>query len=165
MKYINNNLHKECLAQLRIKYFMCILQRSRGDLMIVRKSLRWTLLRHWKKSWNYRPKRYVFFVFNYKSLLSHFHFNQADRAYEIKVTCDDKLNELLTGVEKIFRLIRCDDDALALNLIEIHKKVTINNFQLFLGIIEKKTNQMISTVTYVEPSIEDSWKEGSYSQI
>ncbi|XP_055696619.1 coiled-coil domain-containing protein 63 [Lutzomyia longipalpis] len=75
---------------------------------------------------------------------------KADRANEIKVTCDDKLNELLTGVEKIFRLIRCDD-APVLNLLGIHKKVTINNVQLFLGIIEKKTNQMIATITYVEP--------------
>uniref|UniRef100_A0A1B0CZI3 ODAD1 central coiled coil region domain-containing protein n=1 Tax=Phlebotomus papatasi TaxID=29031 RepID=A0A1B0CZI3_PHLPP len=74
----------------------------------------------------------------------------ADRANDIKVTCDEKLNELLTGVEKIFRLIRCDD-APVLNLLGIHKKVTINNVQLFLGIIEKRTNQMIATITYVEP--------------
>lgn len=46
------------------------------------------------------------------------------------------------------RLIRCDD-APVLNLLG-HKRVTINNVKLFLGIVEKRTNQIISSISLTE---------------
>lgn len=93
-------------------------------------------------------------------------------ANEAKIDSEKKLSELLGGVEKIFRcyslftvkfifmvsmisnwnlssrMMRCDDAAV-LNMM--NKRVcSINNVQLFLGIIQKKTNQLISSITATE---------------
>lgn len=95
------------------------------------------------------------------------HFLQADKANETKINCEEKLDELLGGVEKIFRyvdlliypyelpsahfhsrLIRCDD-APVLNMMQ--KRVcSINNVKLFLGIVEKRTSQLISSINATE---------------
>lgn len=50
------------------------------------------------------------------------------------------------GVEKIFRMIRCED-APVLNLLGSHKRISINNVNLFIGIIERRANQIITTMS------------------
>lgn len=73
----------------------------------------------------------------------------ANKAEELKISVEDKLQELQMGVEKIFRQIRCDD-APVLNLLGSHKIVSIHNVDLFLGIIERRANQIITCINYTE---------------
>lgn len=71
----------------------------------------------------------------------------ADVSNELKINFESKLDELQFGVEKIFRQIRCDD-APVLNLLGSQKRVSIHNVKLFIGIIERRANQIINCINY-----------------
>lgn len=51
----------------------------------------------------------------------------------------------------IYRLLHCDE-APILHLLNNEKNVTLNNYKLFLGIIERKVQQIITNINYVEPT-------------
>lgn len=72
---------------------------------------------------------------------------ETENAYAYKLDCEARLQGLQHGVEKIFKLIRCED-APVLNLLGSHKRVSIHNVDLFLGIIERRTNQIITSINF-----------------
>lgn len=70
-------------------------------------------------------------------------------ALQLNQEAEQKLKELENGVEKIFRLIRCED-APVLNLLGSQKQVSIHNVNLFIGIIERRANHIIATISTTE---------------
>lgn len=70
---------------------------------------------------------------------------KADEARQMQTKIEKELDELLQGVEQIFRLIRCGD-APILELLKTQKVITPYNVKLFLGIIKRQTNQLINSV-------------------
>lgn len=81
-----------------------------------------------------------------------FILNQADEAKQMQIKIEQELDELLQGVEQIFRLIRCGD-APILELLKTQKVITPYNVKLFLGIIKRQTNQIINTVHVAETPV------------
>lgn len=75
---------------------------------------------------------------------------KADEAKQMQIKIEIQLDELLQGVEQIFRLIRCGD-APILELLKTQKCITPYNVKLFLGIIKRQTNQIINCVHVTEP--------------
>lgn len=63
----------------------------------------------------------------------------------MQIKIEKELDELLQGVEQIFRLIRCGD-APILELLKTQKVITPYNVKLFLGIIKRQTNHIINSV-------------------
>ncbi|CAO1399879.1 unnamed protein product [Diamesa hyperborea] len=75
----------------------------------------------------------------------------ADNANDYKQECEARLLEILKAVEKIYKLLQCDE-APILYLLGKEKKVSLNNAKLFLGIIDRKIAQMITNMQFVEPT-------------
>lgn len=74
-------------------------------------------------------------------------FKLAEISNNLKNNFESKLDQLQFGVEKIFRQIKCDD-APVLNLLGSQKRVSIHNVKLFIGIIERRANQIINCINY-----------------
>ncbi|KAJ6635259.1 Coiled-coil domain-containing protein 63 [Pseudolycoriella hygida] len=88
-------------------------------------------------------------ILEQESLLSK---EKADEAKQMQIKIEKELDELLQGVEQIFKLIRCGD-APILELLKTQKVITPYNVKLFLGIIKQQTNQIINSVHVTEPQI------------
>ncbi|XP_066996668.2 outer dynein arm-docking complex subunit 1 [Anabrus simplex] len=73
----------------------------------------------------------------------------ADTAKEELQVSSRKLTDLLSGIETVFHLIRCDNSPL-LDLLGANAHVTPYNVLLFLGIIERRSNDLLNTVSYLE---------------
>ncbi|KAJ9576167.1 hypothetical protein L9F63_006989 [Diploptera punctata] len=69
---------------------------------------------------------------------------------EIKLkNCNTALNTLLRGIEQIFHLVRCDNDPV-LALLGENVHVTPYNVMLYLEIIERRTNELMNVVFYLQ---------------
>ncbi|KAL7030466.1 hypothetical protein ACKWTF_006668 [Chironomus riparius] len=75
----------------------------------------------------------------------------ADDANNYKNECEARLQEILRAVERLYKLLKCDE-APILYLLGKEKKVSLNNAKLFLGIIDRKILQMMNNIQFVEPS-------------
>ncbi|XP_069670366.1 coiled-coil domain-containing protein 63 isoform X2 [Periplaneta americana] len=63
--------------------------------------------------------------------------------------CEALLKKLLDGINRIFHLVRCDN-APILSLLGDNAQVTSYNVMLYLGIIGRRTNDLMSVVYYME---------------
>ncbi|KAJ8683019.1 hypothetical protein QAD02_018811 [Eretmocerus hayati] len=75
----------------------------------------------------------------------------ADAAENKLTECNELLHKLLGGIEFLFTAIRCDNSPL-LELLGDHSHVTTDNVMLYLGIIEKRVNDMMSKLHWTETS-------------
>lgn len=73
----------------------------------------------------------------------------ADVAEESLAECDDVLQKLLKGIESLFKAIHCDNVQL-LELLDDNDQITMSNVMLYLGIIEKRINEMFHKVYWVD---------------
>ncbi|XP_063709106.1 coiled-coil domain-containing protein 63 [Culicoides brevitarsis] len=78
----------------------------------------------------------------------------ADEAYELQIHCEATLTKLLHGVERIYKVLVCDEAPILYLLGTQDKKVTLNNAKLFLGIVERKVMNIIDNVNliFTEPA-------------
>ncbi|KAG5683354.1 hypothetical protein PVAND_012640 [Polypedilum vanderplanki] len=75
----------------------------------------------------------------------------ADDANDYKNECEARLQEILRAVEKLYKLLKCDE-APILYLLGKEKQVSINNAKLFLGIVDRKISQMINNLQVIDAS-------------
>uniref|UniRef100_A0A336L639 CSON004824 protein n=1 Tax=Culicoides sonorensis TaxID=179676 RepID=A0A336L639_CULSO len=78
----------------------------------------------------------------------------ADEAYDLQIQCEARLQKLLHGVERIYKVLVCDEAPILYLLGTQDKKVTLNNAKLFLGIVERKVMNIIDNVNliFTEPA-------------
>ncbi|EDW83897.1 uncharacterized protein Dwil_GK13857 [Drosophila willistoni] len=62
-----------------------------------------------------------------------------------------RLQELLKGIEDIFRQLACDN-APILNVLSSKTFLTVHNVKLFIGVIERRVNLIISTINIEDNS-------------
>ncbi|XP_055383686.1 coiled-coil domain-containing protein 63 [Condylostylus longicornis] len=60
-------------------------------------------------------------------------------------TIDNELNLLLEGIEDLFKLIQCEDIPI-LNVLSAKHFISVHNAKLFLGIIDRRINGLISNI-------------------
>ncbi|PSN46817.1 hypothetical protein C0J52_11196 [Blattella germanica] len=71
-------------------------------------------------------------------------------AAEMKLAdCNKVMNNLLDGIQHIFHMVRCDN-APILALLGDNAHVTSYNVMLYLGIIERRTNDLMNVVFYLQ---------------
>ncbi|EDW25145.1 GL24529 [Drosophila persimilis] len=75
----------------------------------------------------------------------------AKETSEKKQTLSIRLEQLLKGIEDIFRQLACDD-APILNVLSTKTFLTVHNVKLFIGVIERRVNLIISTINIEDNS-------------
>ncbi|KAH8353883.1 outer dynein arm-docking complex subunit 1 [Drosophila takahashii] len=70
---------------------------------------------------------------------------------EKKRTLSIRLEQLLKGIEDIFRQLACDD-APILNVLSTKTFLTVHNVKLFIGVIERRVNLIISAINIEDNS-------------
>ncbi|ALC44667.1 CG14905 [Drosophila busckii] len=70
---------------------------------------------------------------------------------EKKQSLSLRLKQLLKGIEDIFKLLACDD-APILNVLSSKTFLTVHNVKLFIGVIERRVNLIISTINIEDNS-------------
>ncbi|XP_032680336.1 coiled-coil domain-containing protein 63 [Odontomachus brunneus] len=73
----------------------------------------------------------------------------ADTAEEDFAKCNDIMEKLLSGIDALFKSIRCDNSPI-LELLGDNTHVTMSNVMLYLGIIEKQITEMFHKVYWVD---------------
>lgn len=63
--------------------------------------------------------------------------------------CNDVMEKLLSGIDALFKSIRCDNSPI-LELLGDNTHVTMSNVMLYLGIIEKQITEMFNKVYWVD---------------
>ncbi|EDW70556.1 coiled-coil domain-containing protein 63 [Drosophila virilis] len=75
----------------------------------------------------------------------------AKETSEKKQNLSTRLQQLLKGIEDIFKLLACDD-APILNVLSSRTFLTVHNVKLFVGVIERRVNIIISTINIEDNS-------------
>ncbi|EDW96991.1 coiled-coil domain-containing protein 63 [Drosophila yakuba] len=75
----------------------------------------------------------------------------AEETREKKRTLSIRLEQLLKGIEDIFRQLACDD-APILNVLSTKTFLTVHNVKLFIGVIERRVNLIISAINIEDNS-------------
>ncbi|XP_037940474.1 coiled-coil domain-containing protein 63 [Teleopsis dalmanni] len=76
----------------------------------------------------------------------------SNEAKEQKSEINERLQNMLSGIEEIFKLLSCDD-APILNVLSSKAFLTVHNVKLFIGVIERRVNVIVNNI-----NIEDSSK-------
>ncbi|XP_067613816.1 coiled-coil domain-containing protein 63 [Eurosta solidaginis] len=76
---------------------------------------------------------------------------EAVETSERKVLLNTRLDHMLQGILDIFKLLSCDD-APILNVLSSKTVLTVHNVRLFVGVIERRINAVISNINVDESS-------------
>ncbi|KAH8314548.1 outer dynein arm-docking complex subunit 1 [Drosophila kikkawai] len=76
----------------------------------------------------------------------------AEETRERKRTLSIRLEQLLKGIEDIFRQLACDETCPILNVLSTKTFLTVHNVKLFIGVIERRVNLIISAINIEDNS-------------